>query len=63
MACVLKKQKFYLSCVLISAFLLAGCGMKGPLMLPDQKSPTKAAPMRSPLDPSSTDEDTGAGHR
>lgn len=33
--------------VCVSAWILIGCGMKGPLVLPDQKASTKEAPMNS----------------
>ncbi len=37
---------------LLVAAVLAGCGLKGPLYLPDQKPPSRQAPKSPPPKPS-----------
>jgi len=51
--------------VCVSAWMLTGCGMKGPLVLPDQKAPAKVVPMHSTthLPASNGDVLDGEGHQ
>ena len=45
------RSSFILGIIVISAFLLEGCGHKGPLMLPSPE--TRAAQTQTPIPPAS----------
>jgi predicted small lipoprotein YifL len=54
------RSSFILGIIVISASLLAGCGHKGPLMLPEAE--IQAAPSQQPIAPISGVPATQPGH-